>query len=253
MTTRPKGSQAPIWARGESLARRPALTREAIVAAGIGLADRDGLSAVSIRRVAAALDTRPMSLYTHVPSKGDLLDLMFDTLAEQARLGADLPDDWRKALCAIAHRVRDVGLAHAWSIELLGQRMQLGPAVIRLLDEWVAALEPLHLPAGDAWVAVTAVNDYVNGYISRQAALRNAIPRSAAEARQWQRDINAYLTTLADSGDYPHYEPLLRSDSTATGDTFDTGLTWLIDGIAATYAPSPPRRRGSKTAATTNS
>jgi AcrR family transcriptional regulator len=57
------------------------LSRATIVAAAMELADREGVAAVSIRRVAAALDVRPMSLYTHIASKADLLDLMVNQVS----------------------------------------------------------------------------------------------------------------------------------------------------------------------------
>ena len=210
--------------------------------AAIGLADLEGLDAVSIRRVAAALDARPMSLYTYVPSKDDLFDLMFDDLAGRAVLGEQLPSDWAAALRAIAHRVRELGLAHPWSTELLSRRPQLGPNVMRLLEEWVAALDPLELPPADAWRAVTAVNDYVNGYVIREVAQRRAIPSTPGHARQWQRQVTAYLHDLAASGDYPHIAPLLAEGYAATDDSFDTGLDWIIESIGRHHHPAVSAR-----------
>ena len=76
----PPESTGPVWTRlpDEPAPERPRVTRAAIVAAAITLADEEGLSAVSIRRVAAALDTRPMGLYSHIGRKDDLVDLMID-------------------------------------------------------------------------------------------------------------------------------------------------------------------------------
>ena len=132
--------RAPLWARGERTAQRRSLDRAAIVKAAISLADREGLDAVSIRRIAGALEARPMTLYRHVPSKGDLLDLMFDELAGEALLADSLPKRWREALTAIAARTRDIGLAHPWSLQLLGQRAQVGPNTLAVLDEWLRAV-----------------------------------------------------------------------------------------------------------------
>lgn len=222
-----------MWARPDARTSRRALSRELIVRSAIELADRDGLDAVSIRRVAAALDARPMSLYSHVPAKDDLLDLMFDELAARSLLGADRPTAWEPALRAIAHRVRAVGLAHPWSIELLSRRLQLGPNVMRLLDEWVAALDPLRLPPGQAWSIVTAVNDYVTGYVNREAAQRRAVPADATQARRWRREVGAYLTDLAASGSYPHIAPLLQEGYATAPDNFEVGLDWIIASIKA--------------------
>ena len=228
----------PVWARNDRQPRRRTLTRESIVQAAIEIADRDGLDAVSIRSVAAGLGVRPMSLYGHVSSKDDLLDLMFDQLAGESVLGADLPDDWRSALEAIARRTRDQGLAHPWSIELLVDRIQLGPNTLRVLDEWIRALAPLSITADEAWSIATAVNDYTVGYVTRISAQRRAVPTDPNAAREWTTTVNTYLTERAESGDHPHIAPLLREGFAAQPDSFEPGLAWLLDTIEQRHAPN---------------
>src|SRR5580700_11460498 len=71
-----------------------ALTRERIVAAGIAIADQDGLARVSVRRIAAQLDSSPMSLYHYVPSKRDLLNLMLDAANRDFAWPAETITDW---------------------------------------------------------------------------------------------------------------------------------------------------------------
>ncbi|HWD82041.1 MAG TPA: TetR/AcrR family transcriptional regulator C-terminal domain-containing protein [Kribbella sp.] len=226
----------PVWARNDRRPRRRALTRESIVQAGVEIADRDGLDAVSIRSVAAELGVRPMSLYGHVAGKDDLLDLMFDQLAGESVLGDDLPADWRSALEAIARRTRDQGLAHPWSIELLVDRIQLGPNTLRVLDEWIRAVAPLKVSPETAWSIATAVNDYTVGYVIRIAAQRRAVPVDPEAARTWTTTVNTYLTERAGSGDHPHLAPLLHHGFAGQADNFDAGLTWLLDAIERTYS-----------------
>ena len=77
-----------LWGRRERPTRgpKPALDIERIVRAGVEVADAEGLEALSMRKVAGRLGVGTMSLYRYVPSKQELLDLMFDaTLAERAR------------------------------------------------------------------------------------------------------------------------------------------------------------------------
>ena len=104
-TSGPAQEPAPaglIWTRPPTEKReRP--TREAIVAAAIGLADTHGLDAVSVRRVAAALQTRPMDLYRYFARKDELIDLMVDEVIAGAVLD-EIPRDWRDAL--VRHRPR---------------------------------------------------------------------------------------------------------------------------------------------------
>src|SRR4051794_27652562 len=113
MTSTPR-PVPPVWSRLPP-ERPPRLTREVIVEAGLRLADAEGLDAVSIRRVAAVLDARPMTLYSHIDRKEDLLDLMFDRLAGTVLEGEPLPSGWRDALVVIASRKRRVCLAHPWA------------------------------------------------------------------------------------------------------------------------------------------
>src|SRR5689334_10791506 len=99
-----------IWIRpAPRQPERP--TREEIVAAAVGLADAEGLQAVSIRRVAAALRTRPMGLYSHIARKDDLVDLMLDRVLGEV-LVDQLPADWRQALRAIAWHTRAAARRH---------------------------------------------------------------------------------------------------------------------------------------------
>ena len=86
---------------GRGKARQRRLTPETIVAAAIDIADAEGLDAVSIRRVAAKLDARPMSLYGHISSKDDLLASMADRVTEEMLVRKPLPEDWREAIALV--------------------------------------------------------------------------------------------------------------------------------------------------------
>ncbi|MBO0881762.1 MAG: TetR/AcrR family transcriptional regulator C-terminal domain-containing protein [Mycobacterium sp.] len=218
--------------------------------AAIATADREGLAAVSMRRLAAVLQARTMSLYSHVANKDELLDLMLDELAREGMLGPDLPPHWREAAKAIAIRTRELALAHPWCIELFGQRAQLGPNTMRLLEERVQALDELALAPATAWSAITVLHDYVLGYAVREIAQASAVPADKAEAKRWQASVGGYLTELADSGDFPRIAPLLRAGYGMAADNFQIGLDWLLDSIERQFAsprPSKPARNGPRT------
>src|SRR6476469_4341576 len=85
-----------LWRGLDPATRGPKakLTLDQLAAAGVGVADSQGLDAVSIRRVAAELGVGPMSLYTYVPSKVELLELMIDRVFGEITLAAD-DLDWR--------------------------------------------------------------------------------------------------------------------------------------------------------------
>src|SRR5215471_18256342 len=69
--------------------RRTQLTRQRVMAAAIELADRDGIESISMRKLAQKLHVEPMSLYTHVRSKNDLLDGMADAVISQIPVSAE--------------------------------------------------------------------------------------------------------------------------------------------------------------------
>lgn len=107
--------------------RREPLTRERIVAAGVGLADSDGIDAISMRRVGAALGVEAMSLYRYVSGKDDLVDAMVDAVVTEF----PAPDpglDWRGRLRSIALGAYLVLLDHPWVAGPATSRPASGPA-----------------------------------------------------------------------------------------------------------------------------
>ena len=93
----PRRSLALLWGRQEAGRRGPKqrLSTDEVVKAAIALADAEGLAALSMRRVAEAVGVSPMSLYTYVPSKAELVDLMFDRALATAADPDDAVVGWR--------------------------------------------------------------------------------------------------------------------------------------------------------------
>ena len=113
---------------GPESKRRAPLTRAAVLAAAVALADRDGLDAVSMRNLAQELGVVPMALYKHVANKDELLDGMADAIvAEIDPPRADL--GWKQALRGRIQSARDVMLRHRWASRVLATRTQPSPSV----------------------------------------------------------------------------------------------------------------------------
>ncbi|GAB3984282.1 TetR/AcrR family transcriptional regulator C-terminal domain-containing protein [Actinoallomurus acanthiterrae] len=226
----------PVWAR-ESGKRRSTLSREAIVAAALRIADAEGLAAVSIRRIATELDARTMSLYSYIDSKADLLDLMADEIAGEVVIREGLPAEWRQAITMIACREREVGLRHPWQIDLVTQkpRVMIGPNGLRHLEQSVAALAGLRLEPLDAWRVIAAVDDYVLGFVSREVREREITRHAEAGGLEGEALVRPYLQGLADSGEFVTITPLLREGLRFTGSEFEQGLNWMLDGIERQY------------------
>ncbi len=138
-----------VWTREDEpkLAAPQPLSRESIVAAAIEIADTEGLEAVSIRRLATKLEARPMSLYSHIERKGDLIDLMVDEVIGGSILPESPPSgDWRDDLRRISQRTRENIRAHPWMIAVAFRRPFIGPNALRHIDQSLAAVSELPLP-----------------------------------------------------------------------------------------------------------
>ena len=222
-----------IWERPEPTERRrpSPLSRERIVRAAIDLADADGLDAVSLRKVAGALDAGPMRLYRYVDTKDELLTLMVD--AAYAEIPAPAGATWDAVLRSIATGIRGVALRHEWFAELLGGRPHLGPATLAHGEASLTALRSTGLDdLGTVTGALAALNVYVIGAVRKEVAERRAQRASGLDQRQWQHATAPYLLRMFATGDYPameewvHDAPHLQAD-----EVFELGLTYLLEGI----------------------
>ncbi|MGX6447706.1 TetR/AcrR family transcriptional regulator C-terminal domain-containing protein [Patulibacter sp. S7RM1-6] len=232
--------EAPLWTRlPAERPRRSPITRAQIVDAAIALADAEGLEAVTIRRVAGALDTRPMGLYSHIARKDDLLDLMLDRVVDDGLTGT-LPADWRDGLRAIARRSRAVALRHPWIVSALGRRRSFGPSTLRHAEQSLAAVEALALPPEQARDVAAAVDTYVVGHLVAELGAQEAARRSDVPTDAWRRSTRDYLAAALDEADdLPHLAALGPDGLLAADDAdaaFERGLEWLLSGIAAALA-----------------
>jgi AcrR family transcriptional regulator len=230
-----------VWARDEEQSSGPQpLSREAIVAAAIEIADADGLEAVSIRRLATKLDARPMSLYSHIGRKGDLIDLMVDEVMAGAIIPGGPPtDDWREALRQIAQRTRESTRAHPWMIAAAFHRPFLGPNALRHIDQSLAAVSELPLSPERKRAVLLAIDTYTLGFVRWEVMSPKAgggTPCAGRpEAGPSAAEIDAYLAAQTASGDYPHLAEFVgkKMGFGVKAEKFEIGLEWLLTGIEA--------------------
>jgi AcrR family transcriptional regulator len=167
---------------------RAALSRAAIVAAALGVADRDGLDAVSMRRVAEELDTGASALYVYVKNRDDLLGAMFD----QAMAGvADAPlsgGDWRQRLTGLLMDSIAAGSGHGglarFALTIAGQARGL------LIEGG--------LPAATMPAALDLLALFVTGAALDRVPANAADPEGHRERLRWEIDV--ILTGLAAVG-----------------------------------------------------
>ncbi len=230
-----------VWERPEP-PRRPApspLDRDRIVRAAIELADANGLGSVSLRKVATALDAGPMRLYGYLSTKGELLDLMVDAVYGEITSPAPVGDDWRAILRCLAHRTRQAARRHEWFADLLGGRPHLGPNALAYMEASFAALDGA--PGFDGidavMQAVGAVNAYVIGAVRSTTGEQRAERATGSDKQQWQTAYGPYMSRMLATGRYPTLVKIFRDATHPDADTaFDTGLDYVLDGIATHLA-----------------
>ena len=128
----PAGDAAP-GTRRSRIRRRSALTREQVLDAALRIVDTDGVEALSMRRLGAALDRDPMRLYRYAASKDDLLDGIVECVLVRLQVPAASDGDWADVLRRTAHAFRELTLAHPHVVPLLVTRPLAAPLALRPL------------------------------------------------------------------------------------------------------------------------
>ena len=204
--------------------------------AAIGLADADGLAAVSLRKVGAALDAGPMRLYGYLSTKEELLDLMVDQVYGEIPLPGPDAGGWRAVLADLAVRTRRAARQHEWFIELLGGRPQLGPNALAHLEAWLAAFEdvPGFADIDRALQAVGTVRGFLIGALSAELAERRVERGTGLDERQWQAQTGPYVQRMLETGRYPNLRRVVvEAEHPDSSVGFLVGLNFVLDGIAA--------------------
>ena len=123
---------------------------EEITTAAIAIADREGLDAVSMRRVAAGLGTGAASLYRYVETREDLLDLMTDAISAEYEL-APPSSNWLADLIAFGEQARAIFRRHRWLAALAMTRPVIGPNGIGLIEHFLTVLQGIQRAPERKW------------------------------------------------------------------------------------------------------
>jgi len=147
---------------------RPPLTRDRVLRGALDLADRIGVDALTIRRLAAELDVGPMSIYHHVPGKEQILDGIVDLVFGEI----DLPPEglpWKDAMRRRCVSARQALTRHPWAPPLMESRLAPGPALLRHHDAVVACLRRGGLSLPLTAHAFAILDSYVYGFTLQEA------------------------------------------------------------------------------------
>jgi len=216
---------------------RPAkapLSIEAVIDAGLRVLRAEGIDAVSMRRVAAELDTGAASLYVYVNNRQDLLNQMFDAVAGQIDL-SDKPDPkrWREQLERLLTAARDAMDRYPGIARVPLANVPTGPNAIRASDHLLGILRAGGVnDRSAAWFA-----DVVFLYVNAAAFERSIYVAEGAEEADLQAEIEATFTHL-DPATYPNIVALMPYLTSGEGDErFAFGLRLMINGLLNTEPP----------------
>ena len=212
-----------LWRREEAGRRgpRPKLSVDAVVEAAIALADEAGLDAVTMRAVAARLGVSTMTLYTYVPGKAELLDLMLDAL------WLAMPREPGPTIRSVADANRALYAAHPWAARVTTARPPLGPGLLAKYEHELGAFEGFSDLDRDA--ALTLVLGFVQGIAAQE-------PASTPDAEWWEA-AGPLLAELVDVEDYPLASRVGTAAGEAQGGAYDAdrayefGLARIIEGL----------------------
>ncbi|GAA2426219.1 TetR/AcrR family transcriptional regulator [Streptomyces macrosporus] len=255
MTTRENGdhlrrSLELLWGRRERPARgpKPGLTLERIVAAGIRIADAEGIDALSMRRVAAELGVGTMSLYRYVPGKAELLELMIDR-AYGMTDGSDAPRDadWRTVMRHVALGTWRMYLDHPWLLRINLARPVLGPGAVAGFDYALSGLADLDLTDHERMGFVAALDGYVAGCARTHVNAAQAAQQTGISDEEFWSAHGPMLEKAMLSGAYPHVAALAEDTFAVPGEKlFEFGLERLLDGMEAFLAERTDERSGGR-------
>lgn len=236
-----------LWHGRSGTARgpRPALSLEAIVDAGVAVADREGLAAVSMRRVATELGVGTMTLYRYVPGKGELLDLMLDRVATPGE-GApplDPTAGWRATLATFARRSWRVYFEHPWLLQVNQARQILGPRSLAEVDAVLGGLAGLGLSGRDRIRMFITVAHAVDGVARAYVLQQQAIEETGVSDEEFWAAQGPMLEEAMGTGEFPHLAALDPDSWNVDAEAaLDTAVEAVLDGLqrfVATHGTGP--------------
>lgn len=228
------------------MGRKSTLDVEAVVSTAVRLADAGGLEAATLPRVAEELGVTAMSLYRHVGSKHELLQLMMDAASEPDAPASDGPSGWRDGLKRWAVDLWSLYRVRPWIPRVPIYRAPSGPHQVAWLERGFEQLASTELDWNEKLTALTLLS----GFVRQAALLQEELieGRGAGQAQsESEREYGAALQHLVDVERFPQTSAMLVSevfsserpvDDEADRDFLD-GLELILDGLAARVARVP--------------
>jgi AcrR family transcriptional regulator len=215
---------------------KPGLSIDHIVEAAIGVADAEGLGAVSMGRVAKELGFTTMSLYRYVASKDELLQLMWNASAQGAEQLVLEGDGWRPRLKMWATVQREMLDRHAWITQMPMAAPPLAPNSLTFVERGLEAMDATGLAEADKLRVIGLISSYTLSESRMAHDAARAAAGGGGAAPPWS--FESLLRELIDEEHYPRLHRIAWS--AAIGDDpsgfseheeFLFGLDRILDGV----------------------
>lgn len=240
----PRRSIELLWGveRAPRRGPKPKLTVPEITAAAIALADAEGLAAVSMRAVASRLGVSAMSLYTYVPGKAELIDLMLDAVYAEIPMPGWGSAGWRERLERVARDNRALFQRHPWTLRISLSRPVMGPNLIAKYDYELRAIDGLGISDVQMDATLTLVLGFVHSAVRSAVEAYEAAERTGKDDTLWWAEYGPALESVLDPRRYP---TAVRVGSAAGAEhgaaydpehAFEFGLARVLDGIGLLIA-----------------
>jgi AcrR family transcriptional regulator len=207
-----------------------------VLSTATAIADKDGLEALSMRKLGQALGVEAMSLYNHVANKRELVTAMVDRVVEQFELPDDEPR-WDVAIRRCAISAHDLLVEHTWACSLAllpsDPRTIGGPRIVYM--EWLLRrLREGGFSAEVTYSAYHTIDSHIFGFtlwqLGHAEAARSMIPPEGEERRAWALGLLQQMRP-----DYPylaeHGEQHMQPDQRSGRQEFEFGLDLILDGL----------------------
>ncbi|NYE19427.1 TetR/AcrR family transcriptional regulator [Microbacterium immunditiarum] len=240
----PSATLALLWGPSNEASRRKGPARSVTVAqvvdAALALADEQGLTALTMRAVAERVGISTMSVYTYVPGKPELLDLMVDALyARMERRSWDASESWRERVSTLAEENRMLLLQHPWMTEVAAlSRPPLGPGLMAKYEHELAAFDDTALSDVDTDSALSWVLGFVQAHCRAAHDARRATTDTAISDAEWWEANQPILARAFDPERYPRAVRVGAAAGEAQGSAWseerawEFGLARTLDGLA---------------------
>lgn len=209
--------------------RRPPITLDRIVAGALDFIDREGLAALSMRNLAAELQTGTTTLYRYVVGKDEVLVLVADAVLGEAQLNRPVEGlGWREVLEELARSMRRVLNVHPNVAALLAGAIPVGPNSLRARELALGVLRDRGFDQALAADVYTALAHQVFASVLQESTDDFRTGGLGASKRLTLRDF--YRALPAEQ--FPQLVELADALTSRTGtEEFEFGLACLLDGV----------------------